>query len=413
MLMEKQAVATKRRIKSDLTIKSLPPAAKRVEYPDERITGLYLVLQPSGARSWAVRYRVDGAPKKLTLGSYPAVDLTTARRRAQAAIGEVAGGKDPAAAKQASRTAAKADREAQADRVEHVVDLFIERYAKSKTRDWRNTERMLKVDVVGRWGGKRLSQITRTDIRAMLDAIAIGRKKPIQANRVFAQLRKLCAWAVSNDIIERSPCDGVAAPSPETRRNRFLSDAEIKLAWKAFRAIGWPFGDIAKLLLLTGARRDEIAEGRWSEVDLAAKTWTLPVARTKNKREHIIPLSDSAMRIVEALPRIGDKRDGFIFTTTYRSAVSGFSRAKLAIDKATGAFAEQWTFHDLRRTVATNLQKLGVKLEVTEAVLNHVSGSRAGIVGVYQRHNYADEKRAALAAWDDRLAQIIVGEDAR
>ena len=272
---------------------------------------------------------------------------------------------------------------------------------------------MLKVDVVGRWGGKRLSQITRTDIRAMLDDIAIGRKKPIQANRVFAQLRKLCAWAVSNDIIERSPCDGVAAPSPETRRNRFLSDAEIKLAWKAFRAIGWPFGDIAKLLLLTGARRDEIAEGRWSEVDLAAKTWTLPVARTKNKREHIIPLSDSAMRIVEALPRIGDKRDGFIFTTTYRSAVSGFSRAKLAIDKATGAFAEQWTFHDLRRTVATNLQKLGVKLEVTEAVLNHVSGSRAGIVGVYQRHNYADEKRAALAAWDDRLAQIIVGEDAR
>jgi integrase len=410
MLMEKQAVATTRRIKSDLTIKGLSPAAKRVEYPDERVTGLYLVLQPSGARSWAVRYRVDGAPKKLTLGSYPAVDLTTARKRAQAAIGEVAGGKDPAAAKQASRTAARAASEAQADRVEHVVGRFIERYAKNKTRDWRNTERMLKVDVVGRWGGKRLSQITKADIRAMLDAIAIGRKKPIQANRVFAQLRKLCAWAVQNDYIERSPCDGVAAPSPETRRDRFLSDDEIRLAWGAFGATGWPFGDIAKLLLLTGARRDEIAEGRWSEVDLAAKTWTLPGARTKNKREHIIPLSDAAMAIIAQLPRIGDKPDGFIFTTTYRSAVSGFSRAKLAIDKATGAFAERWTFHDLRRTVATNLQKLGVKLEVTEAVLNHVSGSRAGIVGIYQRHDYAGEKRAALDAWADRVAQIV-GEE--
>ena len=144
---------------------------------------------------------------------------------------------------------------------------------------------------------------------------------------------------------------------------------------------------------------------RWSEVDPAAKTWTLPGARTKNGREHVVPLSDAAVRVLQDLPRIGDKPDGFIFTTTGRTPVSGYSHAKAAIDRAISAEMPTWTFHDLRRTVATNLQKLGVKLEVTEAVLNHVSGSRAGIVGIYQRHNYADEKRAALTAWGERVGE--------
>jgi integrase len=406
------------RIKSDLTIKALPPTAKRLEHPDERITGLYLVQQPSGAKSWAVRYRVDGAPKKLTLGQYPAVDLGTARRRAREAIGQVAGGKDPARDKQAARAAVKAASAALEDRVEHVVSQFIERHAKVKTRDWRNTERMLKVDVVRRWGDKRLSQITRADVHKMLDAIAIDREKPIQANRVFAQFRKLCSWAISKGIIEKTPCEGVAAPSSETRRERFLSDDEIRLAWRAFGKVGWPFGPIGKLLLLTGARRDEIAEARLSEIDPAARTWTLPASRTKNRREHIIPLSDAAVAIIAQLPRIGAKGE-FVFTTTGRTPVSGFSRAKLAIDKAIAdALRERggeppaaWTFHDLRRTVATNLQKLDVKLEVTEAVLNHVSGSRAGVVGIYQRHDYASEKREALDLWAARVAKIVGEHD--
>ena len=411
------------RIKAELTIRKLPPTKRRLEHPDERVTGLYLVQQESGALSWAVRYRANGAPKKFTLGPYPAVDLATARRRAQEALGRVAGGEDPAASKQASRAAAGAERRANEDRVEHVVDLFVERYAKIKTRDWRNTERMLKVDVVGRWDGRHLSQITRADVHEMLDAIAIERKKPIQANRVFAQFRKLCGWAVSKDIIQRSPCDGVTAPSRESRRDRVLTEDEVKLAWAAFSTIGWPFGPVAKLLLLTGMRRDEVAEGRWSEIDLRAKTWTLPGARTKNKRDHIIPLSDAVLSIIEKLPRVGAKSD-LVFTTTGRTPVSGWSRAKLAIDQAiVDALKEQaetrgdksakvkppaaWTFHDLRRTVATNMQKLSIKLEVTEAVLNHVSGSRAGIVGIYQRHDWADEKRAALSVWAARVASMV------
>ena len=201
--------------------------------PDGKIGGLYLVVQPSGAKSWAVRYRVDGIPKKLTIGAYPAIDLATARKRAQEAVGDVAGGKDPAAIKRASRAAARADLEAQVDRVERVVELFIERHAKPKTRDWRETERMLVKEVVGHWRGRRLSQITRAHVHEMLDEI-IDRGAPIRANRVFAQLRKMCRWALSRGIIDRSPCEAMTAPSAETRRDRVLGDDEIRLAWQAF-----------------------------------------------------------------------------------------------------------------------------------------------------------------------------------
>jgi hypothetical protein len=197
---------------TDLLIKKLPLPQRRRELPDGKVGGLYLVMQPSGARSWAVRYRVAGLPKKLTIGSYPTIDLAMARKRALEALGDVAGGKDPAAAKKASRAAAKAERIADVDRVDHVVELFVERYAKPNTSDWRETERMLVKEVVGRWAGRRLPQITRAHVHEMLDEI-VDRGAPIRANRVFAQLRKMCRWAISRGIIERSPCEGMAAPS--------------------------------------------------------------------------------------------------------------------------------------------------------------------------------------------------------
>ena len=248
------------------------------------------------------------------------------------------------------------------------------------------------------------------------------------ANRTLAVFRKLCNWAVSKDIIAASPCLGIEAPTGERSRDRVLGDEEIKLAWQAFELIGGPFGPVCKLLLLTGARRDEVASMEWRELDLEAKVWRLPKERTKNKRPHEISLSGAAVEIIKGLPRI-EGRSGLVFSTTGKTSVSGFSRAKTAIDRhiaetlrkeaetrgedsAEIKAPEQWQVHDLRRTVATNLQKLGVKLEVTEAVLNHVSGSRAGIVGIYQRHEYAAEKRAALDAWARRLEEIVSGAGA-
>ena len=406
---------------TDLQIKKLALPEQRREISDGKIAGLFLVVQPSGAKSWAVRYRVAGTPKKLTIGPYPAIDLATARKRAQEAMGEVAGGNDPAAQKKAVRAARVAEQSA-GDRVETVVDLFVKKHLAKKSKpSWaKEGERLLRVEIVPTLGKRRLGEITRADVRRRLEEIA-DRGAPITANRTLAVFRKLCNWALTQELIGASPCASLEAPSPERSRERVLDDDEIRLVWRAFERVGWPFGFMGKLLLLTGARRDEVAGMRWSEVDFAARVWRIPKERTKNKRPHEIPLIDAAAAILKDLPRIGDGKEGFVFTTTGATAISGFSNAKAAIDAAFAAAAreqaatgarERWTFHDLRRTVATNLQRLGVKLEVTEAVLNHVSGSRAGIVGVYQRHEYAPEKRAALEAWGRYLDALISGAPA-
>ena len=402
---------------TDIAIRKLATPGRRREIPDGKIAGLYLVVQAnSGARSWALRYRFGGVPKKLTIGGFPAIDLANARRLAQKAVGDIAEGKDPAAAKRASRLAAKAALETDVDRVERVVGSYVERHAKLKIKRWPEVERVLTKEVAERWKGRRLSAITRFQIHDMLDSI-VDRGAAIRANRVFEQFRSLCKWAIDRGFIDRSPCEGMRAPSPETKRDRVLTDHEMRLVWKACEAIGAPFGGVVRLLILTGARLREVAGMEWAEVDLQARTWTLPKARAKNRRDHVVPLSDAAVEIIAARPRMGGSR--FLFSTTGRTAVSGFSNAKKDIDAAIKAVAgdgaepvPHWTLHDLRRTVATGLQKLGVRLEVTEAVLNHVSGSRRGVVGIYQRHDWADEKRAALSAWGDRVAQIVE-EDAR
>ncbi len=411
---------------TDLQIEKLAIPTTRRELPDGKIAGLYLVVQPSGAKSWALRYRVAGAPKKFTIGPYPAIGLAAARRRAQKALAEIVDGNDPSAQKKAAREAAKAAADT-ADRIEDVVDAFVKKHLAVKAKpSWaKEAARLLRVEIVAKWGKRRLGEITTKDVDKLLGEIA--ERAPITANRTLAVFRKMCNWAMTPKIglISSSPCAGIEAPTEETTRERVLSDDEVRLVWQAFDAIGWPFGPIGKLLLLTGARRDEVAGMRWTELDVDKGTWRLPKERVKNKRAHEIPLTEAALSIIRELPRV-DGRAALVFTTTGATAVSGFSRAKSAIDAAIlEALQKQpderggdpdavkplthWTFHDLRRTVATGLQKLGVRLEVTEAVLNHVSGSRAGIVGIYQRHEYATEKRQALDAWAQWLAEIVDG----
>lgn len=419
---------------TDLQIEKLAKPAARREIPDGKIGGLYLVVQPSGAKSWALRYRAASVPKKFTIGPYPTIGLSAARKRAQKALAEVVDGVDPSAQKKAAREAQKAANST-ADRVDNVVDAYVKDYlAKRAKPSWaKEAERLLRVEVLPKFGMKRLGELTDDSIHKLLKDIA--ERAPITANRTFAVFRKLCHWAMSRDggkLIKTSPCDGVVAPTEERSRERVLTDDEISLAWNAFETIGWPFGPIAKLLLLTGARRDEVASMEWRELDLEAGIWRLPKERTKNKRAHEIPLPTAAVDIIKGLPHVEPKRGSegrvrpaLVFSTTGSTAVSGFSRAKAAIDaaaverlrgeaEARGDDPEEikapdWVLHDLRRTVATNLQKLGVRLEVTEAVLNHVSGSRAGIVGIYQRHEWAVEKRAALDAWARRLEAIVSG----
>jgi len=269
--------------------------------------------------------------------------MDQARRRAARQPGTLGGpdadNLDPAAEKKATRAAVKAEQSAN-DRVADVAKAFVEKYLKRHVGDgWaRESERLLRVDVLPNLGAKRLGDVKRADVLDMLDDI-VARGAPIGANRTHAAFSRLCNWAVERGIIAVSPCAGLKAPAAENSRDRVLSDDEIGLAWRAFEAIGWPHGSIAKLLLLTGARRGEVAGMQWAEIDTNAKTWTIAKERSKNGVAHEIPLVDAAIKILEALPRI-EGRSGLVFTLTGSSPIYGFSKVKTKIDAAMAANGE-------------------------------------------------------------------------
>jgi integrase len=365
---------------------------KRLEIPDAGKPGLYLLVQPNGKKSWAVRYRrpSDGRPTKLTLTGFPSLSL--AHKLAQEALDLVASGGDPASAKRVSREARSSDL------FKDVAAQFLERHVKpnSKPSYAYETERMLNKEVLPLWGNRRIQDISKRDVLDLLDGI-VDRGGGFTANRVLATIRKLFNWAITRAIIVSSPVSGIKPPLAENERDRILADAEILRFWQASGEVGYPFGDMARLLLLTGQRRTEVSGMTWAELNLADGEWLIPGERTKNGEPHSVPLSNAALDIIKSLTRIKSDK-GYVFTTTGDTHVTGYSRAKASIDSAMGE-APRWTFHDLRRTAATGMARLGIALPVIEKVLNHTSGSFAGIVGVYQRHSFADEKRSALETW--------------
>ena len=403
-------------------VDKLKAGTVRREIPDARLQGLYLIIQTSGAKSWALRYRYGGRPRKMTLGPYPAIDLAKARKRAGDAIEALADGYDPAIAQRHAK-ARESHCGGDRDAFGSVVRMFIERHARARTRSWAETARLLGLkpdpdtpgvllDVGGglaqRWAARDVGKITRRDIIEVLDE-AVDRGAPIAANRTLAAIRKLFNWAVGRDVIAVSPCAGLKAPSPEQSRDRVLSDDEIRKLWKAAELQGHPFGTMVQLLLLTGQRRSEVAGLRRSELDLEARVWSLPGNRTKNGLPNENWLSDAALAVLDKVPRLAGT--DLLFTGTGRMPVSGFSRAKRALDLASGVAG--WTLHDCRRSVATGMAgALGIAPHIVEAVLNHQSGAKAGVAGVYNRAMYAAEKKFALERWAQHVDQIVSGKTA-
>jgi integrase len=405
-------------------IEALKGGNTRVEVPDGLLPGLFLIVQPTGRKSWAVRYRTRGQTRKLTLGTWPAIDLSSARELARKSLRTAAEGGDPASEKQAARRPSPLPR----DEAESVIADFIEKHIRANTRSStaREMMRLLNVNVVPLWRGRRIGEIRRQDVVDLMDGM-IARGAPVSANRTLAVVRRMFSWAIERGLTETSPCDRVRAPTAERARDRVLQNEEIKALWSACDHVGWPFGPFVQLLLLTGQRRAEIAGMRWSEIDTIRKLWTLPQERVKNGRGHEVPLSEAALAILNQLPRIADSGD-FVFSTKRNRPVSGFSRAKRRLDAAmtaqmlmtdkSGRLASspeapiRWRNHDLRRTMATGMAKLGVDLPVIEKVLNHTSGSFGGVVGIYQRHSFADEKRAALDKWGELVRQLVADRPA-
>jgi len=404
---------------TNLQVVNSKPGPARREIPDGKVGGLYLVVQSSGSKSWALRYRIGVRPAKYTIGPFPKIDLASARTLAQRAAGEIANGADPAARKQAERAAAKAATAHIDDLVENVVDDFIKLYAAKHTRDWKETRRLLKKDVVAAWRGRRLADIEKKHVVKLLDTI-VERGAPVGANRTFAQLRRMCAWAVERGILVRSPCEGVKPPSPEIERERVLARfvdkekgfydwTELALVWRAATQLPAPYGPIIRLLILTGARRDEVGGMRKDELGDGSTAWTLPAARSKNRREHLVPLSPAAQDVLAALPKFG--ASPFIFGGG-RAAPGAFGKIKPMLDASIAALngggpIPHWTLHDIRRSVATGLAELNIAPHVIEAVLNHKSGEIKGVAAIYNRYSYAAEKRSALEAWARKIEAIV------
>jgi integrase len=388
------------------TVENMRPGSQRREIPDGHMPGLYLIVQPSGARSWAVRYRHQGVPRKHTLGPYPAVDLKAARTFASKALRAVAEGRDPGREKALARAT-------KADSIDHIVEEFLDRHVRrsNRPRTAEETERLLRLHVLPRWRGRMAREITRRDVLDILDRV-VDEGAPIAANRVLAAVRKLFNWCVARDVLTASPCAGVKPPTAERPRDRVLTDDELCLVWRAAEKLGGTFGPLVKLLTLTGQRRDEVARMRRCEVDLDTRLWTLPAERTKNNQPHEVPLSNAVLDVLKRVPH--HAASPFVFTTNGgASPASGYSKNKRRLDALLPANVPPWRLHDLRRSCASGMARLGINLPVIEKVLNHASGSFAGIVAVYQRHSFADEKRHALEAWGRHVEALVSGKPAK
>jgi integrase len=231
------------------------------------------------------------------------------------------------------------------------------------------------------------------------------------ARITLGYLSSFYSWAMPRlDHLQANPCRDAGRPPAPRARDRVLSEDEIGALWHVLEREGKPFGPAIKLLLLTGQRRNEVFDADRAEFDLAAKLWTIPGKRAKNGATHLVPLRPPALAILKEL--LEDQRSEKLLPArgNWDTSPSGFSKAmrriRDSLEEEMGRPVPHWTLHDLRRTLATGLQRLGVRLEVTEAVLNHLSGTRSGIVGVYQRHNYFQEKEAALAVWEKEVRRL-------
>jgi len=400
-------------------VDAIQPSEKDQLHWDSRLPGFGCKVTPKGSKIFIYQYRLGGRgspARRFTIGKHGALTADQARREAEMLALKVAQGTDPQRVK--TETARIA--------VDLAFNAYVERFHRDYlTKAWTSSHgdalALLRRYAVPVLGNKPLPAVTRKDVTALL---AGPRDKVATASLLFATLRRMMRWAVNQGDLERSPMDGMDAPAKAVSRDRVLDDTELLLVWKASNALGYPFGPLIRLLILTGARREEVAALDWSELDNGAHIWALPPSRSKNGVAARQPLSTLAVAELDAIAKrqgktAGWPKLGLVFSTTGNTSVSGYSRAKTRLDNAIAALAEKqdtsppppWRVHDLRRTLATGLQRLGVRFEVTEAVLNHVSGSKSGVAGIYQRHDWAQEKASAVQAWADHVSGLMTGAD--
>ncbi|MDR7037981.1 integrase [Methylobacterium sp. BE186] len=387
------------------TLALAPGQGERIVW-DAELRGFGIRLRASGNRTWVIRPpRSGGASKLHTLGSADTIDLASARRSAQEKIAEAALGGDPTKAKREARAQAAL-----------TFGSLVDRYIADKEAKGRrpSTVSNMRHHLKCHWQPlhcRPLNAISRADL-AVRHRELVSECGPHAADRARSILSTFFVWAMAEGMANANPVTNTRTATVPTRRDRVLSDEELVAIWCACREDD--FGRIVRLLILTGQRRDEVAEMRHTEIDLPTALWRLPPERTKNHRPHEIPLSAPALSIVSA----ASKRTGrdFLFGEG-EGPFSGFSKSKARLDERIRTVREKdleaphtlvsWRLHDLRRTVATRMADLGVLPHVVEAVLNHVSGHKAGVAGIYNRSSYRAEKQAALTLWAMHIEQLV------
>ncbi|HEV7311973.1 MULTISPECIES: site-specific integrase [unclassified Sphingopyxis] len=373
---------------------------------DDSIKGFGAKRTKAGAVSYVLQFRMGGRESKTrryTIGSHGSPwTPATARAEAERLAILIAQGIDPG----------EAERQRRRESVDLAFDNYSDRFAEACVGEgWRRlVKRSLELHVKPVLGSKPLPNLTRIDIVAVFDRMP--RAQIANIRNVFAVLRRLLRWAVSRGDIDRSPMEGMETPPPVKPRDRWLSDEELGRIWMAAPNTHSCFGPIIRLLIVTGQRREEVSSLRWEELNRKDLLWTLPGERAKNGEPNRIPLNELAVAILDEVAGSAIwPRSGRMFTTSRGGRFTGYSKGKIKLDLLMSQDGREplpdWRLHDLRRTLATGFQRLGVRFEVTEAVLNHVGGSRAGVAGIYQRHDWKDEKREAMKSWNDHLAAII------
>jgi integrase len=370
-----------------------PGKSEHIEF-DESMPGFGLRIRVGHKgehRTFIAQYKIGKKHRRITLGDVRKVTLDNARQEAKRIFGSVVHGRDPANEKAERRSAAS-----------FTLDAVIERYLDAKANELKarslvETKRHLEKN----WSSLHnlaVASVGRANVAAALSVMA-KTQGPVTANRARGALSAMFRWAIGDGLCENNPVTGTNRQTENGHRERSLSDSEVAKVWLAVPEND--YGNIVKLLLLTGCRREEIGNMSWSELDLDARVLTIPKERTKNGMEHVVPLSDAALAILQGVMRRG-QRDYVFGIARASGGFSGWSAAKRALDKAVGF--KDWRLHDLRRTVRTGLGMLGVQPHVAEAALNHLPPK---LIRTYDRNTYAAEKRDALDKWATHLKTVI------
>jgi len=378
------------------TIDTLPVPSSDLVYWDIASPGFGVKVTPTGRKVFIVLYRTGGAGSKLrkyTIGPYGRVTLHQARVAAQKVFAAKHEGRDPAAEKRQSKCRAVADR------IGDLLESFvIQRLAQNRSA--AETSRLLRREIGIPWAGRSVHSISKRDVVDLISAI-VQRGAPGSANKTLKSVKTFFGWCVGQAILDRSPAEGVPLPTKEVARDRVLDDAELAQVLIAARTMAGPYGGIVELLAVTAQRREEVAGLRWDE--LAQRVWTIPKARTKNAKAHMVHLSKQALAVLKR----ADRKGPVVFTLLGTKPFQDFTHAKRRLDQLSGV--TEWRLHDLRRTCVSGLARLGVAPHIADKILNHQAGTISGVAAVYQRHDFLAERRAALERWGGHIDRILAG----